>query len=593
MFAMVAACLAARQISYLVYHTAAELFSIIIAGTVFTIALRTRALVPNAFYGLVGIALGAVGAVDLVHTLAFKGMNLLPVAGANAATQLWIGGRYLLALSLFAALLVSGRRRFGFIVTALAYLAVIAALFASVFGGLFPDCYVEGSGLTAFKIASEYAVMGILLAALGMLWLHRAAFDRHDAAYMALGLACLILTEFLFTLYIGVYDLSNFTGHIFKLVGYYFLYKALVASSLTRPMRSLFREADQRIQELTTLNRRIAAMQEQLVHSEKMGFLGKLAARFAHELNTPLATVASNTRNTAQILDSIFPHLLDRIRNMDEAEYRWFRHLAEPAGGHAAGAVPLPLDAAPSHRERLRLVDALMELGVPADGDLADCIQELGIGFDSIRGQPGRFRSASARDDLRHARNLLWLRRNNSLSRLAVEKANRTLQTIRRYGAGSVAKGNSRFDLTLVAEAVLGLYQVEMRDAVRLVRDFEPVPEMEGAPDQLGLAIGNLVENSLQAMEYRGTLTIGLRPRGTGLVLAVSDDGPGIPAELQSQVFQPFFTTKAAGEGVGLGLDLCRQIVQEHGGSLEFDSRPGATEFRVWLPAARPGEVAS
>jgi signal transduction histidine kinase len=234
-----------------------------------------------------------------------------------------------------------------------------------------------------------------------------------------------------------------------------------------------------------------------------------------------------------------------------------------------------------------------MELGVPADGDLPDCIQELGIGLDSIRGQPGRFRSASARDDLRHARNLLWLRRNNSLSRLAVEKANRTLQTIRRYGAGSVAKGNSRFDLTLVTEAVLGLYQVEMRDAVRLVRDFEPVPEMEGAPDQLGLAIGTLVENSLQAMEYRGTLTIGLRPRGTGLVLAVSDDGPGIPAELQSQVFQPFFTTKAAGEGVGLGLDLCRQIVQEHGGSLEFDSRPGATEFRVWLPAARPGEVAT
>jgi hypothetical protein len=287
---LVAACLAAKQISYLVYHTAAELFSIIIAGTVFTIALRTRALVPNAYYGLVGIALGAVGAVDLVHTLAFKGMNLLPVTGANAATQLWIGGRYLLALSLFAALLISGRRRFGFIVTALAYLAVIAALFASIFGGLFPDCYVEGSGLTAFKIASEYAVMGILLAALGMLWLHRAAFDRHDAAYMALGLACLILTEFLFTLYIGVYDLSNFTGHIFKLVGYYFLYKALVASSLTRPMRSLFREADQRIQELTTLNRRIAAMQEQLIHSEKMGFLA----------NWPLASPTSSTPRLPQ-----------------------------------------------------------------------------------------------------------------------------------------------------------------------------------------------------------------------------------------------------------------------------------------------------
>jgi signal transduction histidine kinase len=71
----------------------------------------------------------------------------------------------------------------------------------------------------------------------------------------------------------------------------------------------------------------------------------------------------------------------------------------------------------------------------------------------------------------------------------------------------------------------------------------------------------------------------------------VIDDGPGIPPEHRGRIFDPFFTTKGPGEGTGLGLEISRTRVRGHGGNIEFDSRPGRTEFRVKLP--REGERAA
>jgi signal transduction histidine kinase len=86
-------------------------------------------------------------------------------------------------------------------------------------------------------------------------------------------------------------------------------------------------------------------------------------------------------------------------------------------------------------------------------------------------------------------------------------------------------------------------------------------------------------------MDGQGHITIRTRTQAGWAAVEIEDDGPGIPAELQSRIFDPFFTTKAQGKGTGLGLSTSYSIITEkHHGKVELESRPGLTRFTVRLP---------
>jgi len=101
----------------------------------------------------------------------------------------------------------------------------------------------------------------------------------------------------------------------------------------------------------------------------------------------------------------------------------------------------------------------------------------------------------------------------------------------------------------------------------------------------LGQIWTNLIHNSIQAMNGKGTIILDLKLEGTFVTIAVEDNGPGIPPEIQEKIFQPFFTTKPAGEGSGLGLHIIGKILKKHEGSIHLESRVGKTRFTVRIPA--------
>jgi len=94
----------------------------------------------------------------------------------------------------------------------------------------------------------------------------------------------------------------------------------------------------------------------------------------------------------------------------------------------------------------------------------------------------------------------------------------------------------------------------------------------------------NLIDNALDAVSAGGHVTVRARAEGGRVIVRVIDDGPGIPDDLKRRIFDPFFTTKPVGQGTGMGLDIARRLVESNHGRLEFDSKPGHTEFRVALP---------
>jgi two-component system, NtrC family, sensor kinase len=118
----------------------------------------------------------------------------------------------------------------------------------------------------------------------------------------------------------------------------------------------------------------------------------------------------------------------------------------------------------------------------------------------------------------------------------------------------------------------------------------EGLPPLECEPQRLKQVFLNLLVNAGQAVTDGGHIAVRGEPHDGGILLRFSDDGVGIEPEHLERIFDPFFTTKPVGVGTGLGLAIAFRIVEEHAGSIEVSSEPGAgTEFRVWLPLGSGG----
>ncbi|MBP7892537.1 MAG: GGDEF domain-containing protein [Firmicutes bacterium] len=237
-----AASLWAARVNYLFFHTAVENFSVIVAALTCVLALASSRYARSDLLLFIGHAHALVGAIDFLHTMAYKGMCVLPLPTPDTATQLWIAGRYIwAAMFLMAPALASGRlpRRPA---TAALGIVAVALAWSILRGGIFPTCFIEGSGLTLFKIVSEYSVITAVIA--GSLLLVRQRDTIDDSLLRALmgAAGATVVSEFCFTLYHDVYGTANFLGHIFKVVAYGFLFRGVVLRGLQAPYDSIFAE---------------------------------------------------------------------------------------------------------------------------------------------------------------------------------------------------------------------------------------------------------------------------------------------------------------------------------------------------------------
>jgi signal transduction histidine kinase len=142
-------------------------------------------------------------------------------------------------------------------------------------------------------------------------------------------------------------------------------------------------------------------------------------------------------------------------------------------------------------------------------------------------------------------------------------------------------------DLSQSIENTLAMFR-SRTGHVEIKLEFDPdLPPVSAYGSELNQVWAALVENALDAMHDRGTLTINTRFTGQTAVVEVRNDGPGIDPAIQSRIFEPFFTTKPIGTGLGLGLDTVQRIVNKHSGSVAVESKPQSTCFQVRLPIDR------
>ena len=231
-----------RSLGFLFTHTLAELISIVIAVTTLIVTLISRHFTRNYFVVFIAIAIGWCGLIDLFHTLLFQGMQLLPIESANPATQLWIAARLLQAFAMLAAPFMLTRAIKPLQLNVF-FGVVSISLVVAIMQGYFPAAFVDGQGLTSFKIYSEYLIIAVLAVALVYLWQRRKYLNPKLTFGISLSMLTMMASEFTFTQYVSIYSDANLWGHVLKVYSYWFIYIALVESTLKEPFSMLSKAA--------------------------------------------------------------------------------------------------------------------------------------------------------------------------------------------------------------------------------------------------------------------------------------------------------------------------------------------------------------
>ena len=170
----------------------------------------------------------------------------------------------------------------------------------------------------------------------------------------------------------------------------------------------------------------------------------------------------------------------------------------------------------------------------------------------------------------------------------AAVRAKKIVESLLRFSRRPREDERGEVDLARLADDALFLVQSQMKGGqVEIARELEPALAI-GNGNQIQQIIVNLVVNALQAISSKGRIAVSSGPGQPGRVqLVVSDDGPGVAADIAGRIFEPFFTTKPEGQGTGLGLSICYRIAEEHGGSIHYERAPGGgASFVVDFPAA-------
>lgn len=326
--------------------------------------------------------------------------------------------------------------------------------------------------------------------------------------------------------------------------------------------------------------------QEQLIQQEKMASLGLLISGIAHEINTPLGAIQSSINNTMMYIEHALSSKNARmLRSLNANEFDMVFALSRATFGK-----DISLSSQEERRHKQLLINELRVLGCAHAEDFSDMLVDMGI-LSDVDGYQLLLCHPESTALMKMVYEISGIGRNVQNMNVAVTRASKMIYALKSYAHQEQSQEPVLSDLVEGIETVLIIYRNNFKHGVELVKDFEAIPKIMCLPDALNQVWTNLIHNALQAMNYVGKLKIEVHledptseVQQSMVVVKVTDSGEGIADEIKDRIFSPFFTTKKAGEGSGIGLGICKKIVEAHKGALTYESRPGQTIFTVRLP---------
>ncbi len=318
------------------------------------------------------------------------------------------------------------------------------------------------------------------------------------------------------------------------------------------------------------------------LQDEKMISLGRVAAGLAHELNNP----ASAAVRSAQLLEESLDATASASRalgalQLDTAQLAAIEKVRKICVAASATLSRSPLEQA----DREDAMTAWLERH-GADTEVAAALADTAMPIEALDMLAERLNGNALDVALR------WLAEGSNARALTrdiertTSRIHQLVSSIKRFTYMDRASVAEPVDVAeLLADTVTVLSSKARGKSIALRLEIEPgLPKVSGMGGELNQVWMNLIDNALDAAPNGGNVTIRAKREHAFLAVRVSDNGPGIPADVRPKIFDPFYTTKPPGQGTGLGLDLVQRVVRAHRGEVDVSSVPGRTEFRVALP---------
>lgn len=321
---------------------------------------------------------------------------------------------------------------------------------------------------------------------------------------------------------------------------------------------------------------------ESLLHQqEKMAALGTMSAGLAHELNNPAAAAqrSASELNKSLLKWQSLTHEIESAA-FSENQTEWLNDFMKEATRRFES--PLKIEAL----EKIELTDQLeawLEAnGVESAWELAPVIVNFGWKGETLEKLKGTtFFNLS----------IQWLGTGCltmgllSEIQLTTERLSQIVRAMKSYTYLDQAP-LLEVDVHEGLENTLVILQHKLKQGVSIKREYSPnLPRIEAYASELNQVWTNIIDNAIDAMNDKGEISLRTYSEDNHVIVEITDNGPGIPENIQDRIFEPFFTTKPPGHGTGLGLHISHDIIaNRHHGQLLVESKPGETKFKVILP---------
>ncbi len=335
---------------------------------------------------------------------------------------------------------------------------------------------------------------------------------------------------------------------------------------------------------LHTVTTRLRNTESMLRQNEKMAALGTLSAGLAHELNNPAAAATRSASQLRDILERWQQLNGELARECDARQMEMVNALRAEFAQRAAA--PVVLDTLTRSDRESELQTWLEDRGVDDAWEIAPALVGFGWNLQAIQTLDKTF----APEQL--VTLACWLSAGSQVYGLigeiamSAERISEIVKAVKSYSYLDQAP-IQQVNVHQGLENTLIILHHKLKQNIHVTRDYAPdLPLIEAYGSELNQVWTNIIDNSIDAMNGEGELTLRTRREDGHVIVEIGDNGPGIPPDIQSRIFEPFFTTKPPGVGTGLGLHITYNIIQKHHGQIQVTSRPGATVFQVTLPVA-------